>query len=142
MNFPSQNNRTRTKLTWATIKPFADEWMLNLVWGIFPFIYMYLSVSLSWTYVNKSDVSASRNGANHENLIKALSIFLWTRSYKDLTTGAVHRWNLPQMKLIWYSCFSSKTGCWINMPCDKRWLWLTFWPGTHCMLHVCVGFLK
>ena len=30
-------NRTCTKLTWATIKPFT-KWMLNLVWGIFPFI--------------------------------------------------------------------------------------------------------
>ena len=46
-------NRTCTKLTWATIKPFT-KWTLNLVWGIFPFI--YLSVSLSWTYVNEIDV--------------------------------------------------------------------------------------
>ena len=47
------------------------------------------------------------------------------------------------MKLVWYSCFSSKTSCWINKPCDKRCLWLTFWRGTHRILYVCVGvFLK
>ena len=129
MNFPSQNNRTRTKLTWATMKPFTDEWMFNLLWGIFPFIYMYLSVSLSWTCVNKSDVSASRNGANHENLysirgvksniqLSTVSLNKIIKSFKKkhLKTGFVDWWNLPQMKLVVYFLFFSEN-CWKNMPC-------------------------
>ena len=61
LHFPSQNNRTCTKLTYkqqSTLLPRRNE-----TYVIFPFL--KLSVSFWSNYVNKSDVSASRNSSRN-----------------------------------------------------------------------------
>ena len=97
---------------------------------------LQFSVSLSWTCVNKSDVSAFRNGANHEHLMKRmrcdiksnkqLSTFLWTKWQRVLkkilhqvlqTEGSFCRWSWSDA-----SCFFSEN-CWKNMPYGRSCDW-------------------